>query len=302
MPLTTTTAANTIKQAYEGGFEVGVFRNNSLLKWFPPPFPAVGDTAYRWKINTAGNDSVEVYTEGQAQKDPGNQTFGNAAVSWTYVRGMLQFSGHALDALKSNWINQADEEANLLMDDLIDLITTSFMGGTYGIELSVDYGSAYAGITRNGSASYFEATETAVSRKLAFQDLIDLQETMRDNDKGSRFGPGNGLILCPLNQETNIYQLTGQPAVKNIGPSDAAQNLTAQTFNGVPIVGLPDWTDSVIAFLDMRPEKWKYPVIRPFSVKEMAPSGDSDVYQVSWGGSLVNKMPKFDGKLTSVTA
>ena len=54
--------------------------------------------------------------------------------------------------------------------------------------------------------------------------------------------------------------------------------------------------------IDERPDNFKGKIIRPFSVKDMGPSGDSDVYQLSWGGQLVCKQPRFQGKLTGVTA
>jgi len=297
VPLTTSTAANSICEAYAPGFEQAVFRNDSLMGLFSWT-PAVGDTAYRWKLNSAGNNSVEVFTEGQGQPIAGNQTFVNAAVDWTYHRGMLQFTGHALDALKSNWIPQADEEARLLMEDLKDLMTTGFMGSTYGLELAVDYGSSYAGITRNGSAGYFESTETAVSGALSTDDLLDLRETIRDNDKAGR--PKK--IICAENQSTNVYRLGGPHVIYNGQPGEKAPGIGSQTFAGMPIIALPDWSDTVIMMIDDGGDNFVGKEIRPFSVKDMGPSGDSDVFQLSWGGQLVCKQPRFQGKLTGVTA
>jgi hypothetical protein len=298
LPLTTSTASTTIREAYAPGFKNLVWRNNTLFQHFPEWRGPGGDEYVRHKVHSAGNDSVEIFTEGQAQPDAGNQDFVNSYVAWLYFRGMLQVTGHARDALQSRWIDHISLEGTLLRDDIVDLMTTSYMGSTYGIELSVDYGSAYAGITRNGAAGYWESTETAVDRALAFSDMVDLQETIRDNDKGGM----PGMWLCSLNQESNIYRLTGQPAIKNIGPADNAPGLTAQTFNGVKVVALPDWSDTVICCLDMRPEKWDMRVTREFEVKEMAPSGDSDVFQLSTGRCMFNTEPKYDGKLTGVTA
>lgn len=297
MPLTVTTAANTIKTAYAPGFEEGVFRNHSLFRMFTWR-DAVGDTAYRWKVNDSGNSSVEVFTEGQAQPGAGVQSFQNCAVDWTYFRFMVQVTGHARDALKSRYIDHIDEEARLGRSDLIDLITTGFMGSTYGLELAVDYGSSYAGVTRSGSAGWFESTETATNAALATSHLIDLQETIRDNDKGGK----PSLLLGSINQESNLYQLSGPHVIHNSNPSDKAPGLNSQMFAGKTCVFLPDFSDTVIMLLDMRPSNWAPMQIRPFSVKQMAPSGDSDVYQVSWGGQLVCRMPKFQGKLTGVTA
>lgn len=297
MALTTTTGANAIREAYEPGFNEAVFRNNSLMSlfnWTESP----GDTAHRWKLNSAGNDSVEVFTENGVQPAAGNQTWVNAALPWTYFRGMAQVTGHARDALRSRWIDAIDEEFTLLRADLVDLITTSFMYSTYGLELAVDFGAAYAGITRNGAAGYFESTETDVAGAISTDDLLNLMETIRDNDKGGQ----PDVILVPHNQATRIYNLAGPHTIFNANPSDKAPGLMSQTFNNIPIVALPDWTDTVAMALDRRPGNWGAKIHRPFSVKEMAPVNDSDVYQVSWAGCLACHQPKFQGKLTGLTA
>jgi hypothetical protein len=296
MPLTTTSGANAIREAYQPGFVEAVYRNNSLLGLFPAPEGAVGDTNVRWKVNSSGQ-TPEIFTEGQAQPVAGNQTYTNAAVAWNYFRGMVQVTGHAKDALQSAWLPAVEEEMTLLMQDIIDLITTTTMSGANGLETMVDSTTTYAGIAR-GAAAYWESTETAVSGALATSDLQDIDEAIRDNDKG-----GNpGLILCPWNQNTNIYRLTGTPFVQQGPVTDKSPGMLVQSFNGSNIVPLGDFANTVIMFLDMTPGKWAHVVIRDFEVKDMGPSGDSDVMQVSTGRILINKSPKLDGKLTGVTA
>lgn len=296
--LTTTNAANTIREAYVGGFEEGAFTNNTFLPLFAKK-PSVGDTSYRWKIHDSGNDSVEIFTEGQGQPTAGVQSFQNAAVAWTYFRFMVQITGHAVDALKSRWVDHEDAEVMLGMNDLVDLMTTSFMGSTYGLTLAVDYGSSYAGITRNGSASYFESTETAHNAALTTDALIDLRETCRDNDKGQR-GPARWIMS--LNQESNLYRLQGPHVISNSNPSDKLPGISSQTIAGEPVYALPDWDDNTIVRVDAGAGHIMLVEHRPFSVKPMAPSGDSDIWQFSWAGALPNHLPKYDGKLTGVTA
>jgi hypothetical protein len=296
MPLTTTTGANAIREAYAPGFDEAVFRNNSLMSLFSWQ-DAEGDTAFRWKLNSSPNDSVQIFTEGLPQPAAGNQSYVNAYVSWTYFRVMLQITGHARDALKSRWINAIEEEAILGRADLVDLITTSFMGSTYGLELAIDDTTDYAGITRSGAA-YFQSTETAHSAALTTDALIDLQETIRNAEKGGK----PAIILSNLNQESNIYRLGGPHLITNMNPGDKTPSLLNNRVAGCDVVSVPDFTTTVVMMLDMRPSNWAPRIIRPFSVKEMAPAGDSDIYQFSWGGTLVCKMPKFQGKLTGVTA
>ena len=297
--LTTSNAENTIREAYRPGFEEGLWRNGELLPLLEKR-PSFGDTSWRWKVHTTGNDSVEIFSEGEAQPIAGVQVFENAAVAFNYFRVMVHVTGHAKDALKSRWIDHIDAEATMAQTDLLDLMTTSFMGSTYGLELAVDYGDAYAGITRNGSAAYFEPTETAVDDKVTTDDLIDLQETCRDADKASK---GPAIWLMSLAQESNIYRLQGNHVITNNNPADKAPGLTRQTFNGDPVVPLRDWSSTVIMRLDMTPGKNQIIEHRPFSVLEMGPSGDSaGIYQFSWAGCFADHNPRFDGKLTGCTA
>jgi hypothetical protein len=79
-------------------------------------------------------------------------------------------------------------------------------------------------------------------------------------------------------------------------------NIQRQVIAGFPLVAVPDWTTTVVCLLDMRPGIWKKVQIRPFRVDNQGRDGDADVFQVSWGGQLILKQPRFCGKNTGVTA
>lgn len=292
-----TAGAILIKQIYLPSFIDGTFKNNSLVSLFPAPQDSGGDTACRWKVHSDVNGSVEVFTEGQVSPTPDSQEWVNAAVNYTYFRAAIQITGHARDAMRSNWVNGIEEEMTLAREDVIDLMTTSFLGATYGLEVSVDSTTTYAGVTR-GSATYFEAYETAVSAALGYANLIAMYQALRDNDRGAK----PSLILCPWNQYTRIYNLSGGPALRQNPTPDVANGYEAISFNGIPIKPIPDMTDTVLLMLDTSPEKWAHITHRAWDVKEMAPSGDSDVYQLSYAGTLCCKDPMRQGKLTGLTA
>lgn len=292
-----TQGALLIEEVYQPSVVEAVYINNEFLSLFPAPTQQVGGRYVNWLVHKGGNGSVEVFTEGQGSPNSGGQTYALAQVAWTYIRAMVEITGHARDALQSGYADGIEGEMTGAANDIRDLLNTSFMGGTYGLELAVDSGSTYAGIAR-GSAAYFESTETAVGGVLAFSNLIDLEEAIRDNDKGGR----PKMIVCPWNQNTNIYNLGGQPAIKMIGAGDPAPNYTGQTFNGKPIVAVGDMTDTVIAMLDMSPGEFGVVQIRPFRVDFQGRGGDADVYQVSTGAAFVTYCPKHHGKLTGVTA
>jgi len=288
-----------IEEVYRPGFVEAVYRNNDFLSRFPAPITQRGGRYVNWMVHRSGNGSVEVFTEGQASPNAGGQLYALAQVAWTYVRGNIELTGHALDAMQSNYTGAdlLEEEMTQVQEDLRDLLNTSFMGGTYGLELAVDSGSTYAGIAR-GSASYWESTETAVSGTLAYSDLVDIFEAISDNDKGGKVTE----VQVPWNQQTNIYNLAGMPATKMTTPEDAARGLTGQTFNGRPIVAMGDMTDTVIMMLDISPGQFEVVQIRPMQARFQGRAGDADVYQISTGAAFICKNPKRQGKLTGVTA
>jgi hypothetical protein len=307
VPFTTTGTANgavLISEVYGPGIVDAVYTNDWLSTQIGGRsiFPTKvwgGGTKANWLVRKAGNSSVTVFTEGEAQNAADAQSYAHAAVAWTYLRGMVQISGHALDAMRSNYASMSvvDSEIGGTSKDLGDLLCTSFLGSTYGLEVAIDNTTTYAGIAR-GSAAYFESTETDVSAKLAATDLLDLLETIRDNDKGGR----PSCWLAPLNQQTNMYNLSGVPSVTQVTDQDRAPAFGNQSFGGLPIIAIGDMTDSLIVALDARPGQLDVAVIRPLQVKPMAPSGDSDIYQLSIGAALLVYSPKNSGKLVNLTS
>lgn len=297
MALTTSGLTNNvvIRETYAPGFEEGLYRNNGLLPVLPAPIDSGGDTSYRWKFNTTGNNSVEIYTEGQAQLPAGNQVYADCAVDYLAFRFMTQVTGHARAALRSNWIPAIEEEQTLGLRDLIDLITTTYMASTYGIEAGVAATGSYAGQTR-GSITWFESLVTAVNASLALSDIEDMLEAMKDNERGRV----PSMLFGPVNQETNIYRL-GLTAGMRVGDySNPLPSFQNQTIGGMRGVFLGDWTNTVL--VACRPEHLVVVQHQPYQVKDMSPSGDSDVFQNSYMGVIVVKQPKLCAKLTGVTA
>jgi len=213
---------------------------------------------------------------------------------------MIQITGHAQDAMKANWVNGLEEEMTQIRPQLQDLITTTMLSAANsGIQVQIDSLTAYAGLTR-GAISWFESYEAAINDIISYSALMTAYRTLRDNDIAAK----PDLILCPWNQKQRIYQITGQPAIKYIGPNDAAAGFTTDcAFAGVPVEAISDLTDTVILYIDRTPGNWVHIKHRDWSVKPMAPSGDSDVYQISYAGiGPLCRNPKKQGKNTGCTA
>jgi hypothetical protein len=290
------TGAILIQENYDAQFREAVWKNNELTSMLPLKKSNSGNYC-NWIVHRGANGSVEVFTENQAQPVAGNQSWINAQVAYTYFRAMIQITGHARDAMGAGLVDGIDQETIMAIEDIRDLINTSFLGGTYGLEAAIDSTTTYAGIAR-GSASYWESTETAHNAALSYTAMINLAEAIKDNDKGGR----TTHWLMPWNQTTNYFNTAGQQAVKMIGPEDALRGYSYQSVDGKPVVGLGDMTDTVIIAMDMRPGQIEIVEQLPFQVDFQGRSGDSELYQISWAGCMPVYSPKLHGKLTGVTA
>lgn len=299
---TTTTGANFLTTVYQDEWSNAVYTNpflRMLTNWLGEPREKRGNTnKYQWLLRSAGNSSVEVFDETTSYPTEGYQASVKAEISPTYIRSAVNIQDIMLDAMGgAGEVDITDFEISGSMDDIADLYGTSFLGSTYGLELAVDYGSAYAGITRNGSAAYFEATETAVGGSLAMSNLEDLLEVTKDNDKG-----GNpNLWVCPGNQLTNILRLAPTNQTQYT-VNDKMGQWVMPTLAGRPIIEVGDLTDTVIFLLTMNKKCFDLMYWRRMRIDPMAKTNDSKRFQVSSGIAFPCKMPKYQGKLTGVTA
>jgi len=300
MATTLTTHAEVLQDEYAPMYTEAMFRNSSLVPLFGPPMMSPGGDSRKWLVHSGVNDSVKIFDEGDASSDPGNQAYVTASLSYLHLQGLTQITGHARAALRSGHFDSIDEEATGCIADMVDLYNTSLMGSTYGLLVAVDSTTTFAGIAR-GAASYFESKETAVSGILALSDLQDLEEALKDNDRGARLG-SNGLILSAMNQRTRYYNVTGGPATQMIGDRDKAPALSGQLeYAGMPFIGLPDFDDNTLLMLDMSENNWDNMIHEDFMVHDQGRSGDSDVFMFTFRGNLICKNPVTMGKLTSLT-
>lgn len=294
-----------IQEQYRPDFTRAWFANDALfpilginpktLKRHP------GGAYHNWTVTMAG-PSPAVFTEG----DPlsaSNSTFLRAYVSPVYVGMLMTVTGISLDsavgaAAIRDAVGSNVEEA---MAALIDLMTTSFLGSTYGLELAIDSASNYGGLTR-ASYTAFQSTETAAGSVVPSYDLFSNMITgMRDNDKGSKISKQTGAIIIPGNLTKEVYDICGSKGIHILPSNDAADGLSDMKFDGISVYPVPDVTDTVALFLDLSPgniEAFKW---RDYTVEFHSRSGDDQVFEISAGMSLAIKNPKNHGKLTGLS-
>lgn len=265
--------------------------------------PQPGGTGVNWVVRKSGS-SPEIFVEHQGQPSAAVSDYVHASVDWTYFRSMVQVTGHARDAMRSAYARQdtaggpMDLELLQAARDITDLMNTTYLGATYGLTNAVSATGTYAGITR-GAATYFESLVTAVNRDLEMTDLLDAFEALEDNDRGGK----SFVVVCPLNQRTRLFQLSPPAGMKVTQPGNVTAGFYDQLLLGKwPVLAIGDLDDSTLVILENSNGNNFMRVIRPFEAKEMSPSGDSDIVQLSTGNAWGVRHPKVSAKLTGLSA
>ena len=309
-----------LREIYKPAFEDAVFRNNQLLGLTingQPLMPEVQspDGLYRFPINYAGNTSAAVFAEGASAPVPVAQSYISCAMSAVYFWAWTRVTGHVRDRVRNGAVaagaNPIDNEFMAGFEDLRDLVNTSFMQSTYGLEQIIDDANTVGGIAQ-GTYTGFAASVTNHNGVLTRTGLLNIDETCRDSQGGAA-----NVILTAHNQLTNYSALTGEPNAQNSslsvelglvggGSLDLAPNHGGLSFKGAPIVGLNDWTDTIIMGLDLRRTKSGPNIVqfsvRDFDIRGPQMSGDDDVYEMSTARGLAVHRPALCWKLEDVTA
>lgn len=322
MPATTTTLTTLIKPVPYDQMVMIKWTNRELFTILRSigvkEVQSQGGANFTWRINRAtGNSGTEIFTEGQAVPAAGSQTYLDPALNYIYHRSIVEISGHAMDQLRSHYISDAQVgSANLYgevtgaMDDLEDLYTNTFLGSTNnGLQIAIDSTGTYAGQAR-ATFTDLQSFETAgAAGALTIAMLRDTWEGVRDNDRGGNVQA----IIMPWNQTSNYVALAQGTTTANfvrhvnekgVGPSiDLGANFSGLTFNGVPIYGVADLTDTEILMLSNVESDWLYAIQRPLSRKQLAINDDAEArLQLSIASTIVCLNPRRQGKVSDVAA
>lgn len=318
---TTTTLASVIANVYNKGRLANLTFVNDYMVQLPgaadeggqdkkprglfPIYPSRGGSAYRWTVQTGGPTARE-YNEGQAPPAPGNNTYVEASLAYStgYFDVAVELTGHAIDALKDEGaiIEEVDKIILDATRSLQDAINVKALGATdWGLQLAIDAAGTYAGLAR-GTYTTWVAGEVAVGGAQSRAALRDGVEYLTDNDIGARHQ--DLIILEPVNQVSNYHALglsTAHPvqmAVQGGAPLDLG--FTGESFEGIPIYGIPDLTDTVIMILDRSKVYWV--MHRPPTLELKQTAGDSLSWYLTVCMILVVEDCSHSYKMTGVTA
>jgi hypothetical protein len=320
--VTTTTLANVLRTVYNPEVLADLVFGNDYLFQLPgaasedtadghqakkprglfPVVPSRGGTSYNWPVRQA-TTAAAAYVQGQAAPAPGNNTYLMASLAYSagYFWRAVEISGHAVDALRDEGaiIEAIDREVIDAARAMQDLINTTFMGTSH-LQLAIDSAGTYAGIDR-GTYTNWGSYETNVGGALSVSALADMIEALEDNDRGARHE--DLILLCPVNQVTNYGALVGAGAgTPVVTPAGGVADLgfSGYTFQGLPIFGIPDLTDTIWLAVHRPSVKWV--LHRPLTISPKSPEGDSDKLLLTCALQMVVERPQLCGKLTGVTA
>ena len=306
----------TIAPLIEQQFNSVVFRNEG--KEFFGLFPNIGlrgGNTYDFPIKVTGNGSAATFTEGTALPVAGQGTTVLAQSAYTHYRSVANVTGHAMDAARGLPLANAaiaDEltDARLAVQDL--LTNTLYADAATGLLGLVDDSTTNLhGLSRATYTALTSHVEAGGSAALSLAMMQNTWEAVRDNDRAGK----PSIILMAVSMVTNYLNIAPQQASGGTTPINVNQwqldggrayDLGADwnnvRFNGIPIVGLPDFVDTEVVFLDLAPGNWEYVEHRPFTIEQYAKVDDSETYVVSYSSTLALRKPRQQGKIEAVTA
>jgi len=317
--VTTSTVTSLLKTVYVPGMISDiVFQNNYLFDGFGPAedtggpkisgifpiAPPQGGTSQNWPVRTAVG-AAEAFSEGQVAPSPASNTYTTATQSPAYFRIVLQITGHTLDAAKGDGeiVTIVEREVSDKVRSMRDLINTTMLGSSH-LGTIVDSSTTYAGVNRS-TYSGWQSSESAVSAALSASALEDMVEDLLDADRGASYE--DLMILMPPNQVTNYLRLAGwsgnavvQPTTLTGGAFDASFHRFQASFQGIPIISVPDMTTTEIYCIDRR--SWEWYIHRPLKIEEKPAQDDSYLWHLTCGLMLRCFEPHRQAKLTGVTA
>jgi hypothetical protein len=236
----------------------------------------------------------------------GYDTYQNCTLSWKSFRTVIEFTGFAVDDCRdeADLVNALERSVVNAARTLRDLINTTWLGtASGGLQHIISSTTSYGGIAR-GTYTTWKSYQVTTCGALTQTKLEDMIEALQDNDRG--VDVSELVLLAPWNQITNIRRFAGwsgsgaavQPYVQPGGVLELGW--VDQKFNGIPIMGVPDMTDTVILALH-RPSFYVVEH-RPLTFEEKDNPGDGRRWHLTWRGALVSEAPHKCGKLATVTA
>ena len=277
---TKTTLATAINSVFRPVM-VKTFDESTPIVDFFGTVPSLGGDSIDWKINYAGSDSAETFSEGDAAPAASYQSYVDATLGHNHFQNTVQISGHAKDALKNGYFDGAIKEIQGGVSALGHLVETTIMAD---IVDAIDDDTTYAGLTRAtyGLASFVQAGGSVA---LTVEMLENCWEAMLLD--GRTVDMSDFLWFCSPEQDM-AYQraadgLGGINLNLEMGSQlDVGRAQSSRSFNGKPIVVFSTLTNTYV--FGTKKSDILIEEARPLTIEALGKTDDTDKFLITWAG------------------
>ena len=256
--------------------------------------------------------NAEAYVRGAPIPDPDSTSSIRAYHTKDYFQGSAKVYGDQKSQTQgSDALNVAispDQKAiNTSVKNMVDLMSTTFLTD---LAAQVDSTTAFSDASLSRSTYACASYEVGSVGALALSDLEDMLEALQNTSYG--VVPVEDLVfLMARNQLTNLSRLTTgvsydstfmnfNTSTQDMGPADAGRVFRTRSFEGVPIMVVPDMTNTEMYLL--RRSTTKIYLHTGIETVFKDPAEWADQWLTTAGANLVVEDPLRCGKLTGITA
>jgi hypothetical protein len=308
------TYSTLLLEAWEAELESTLFFNdfmfnNSIFTKTESPSGSTISTGYEYSVST----TTGTFDYDDPMNDPFTLSHVRAYHNKDWYQEAARIFGQYVDMTRPGAqvsLDQAKHEIEIGTKNLIDIATTTMWSD---VETNATGTSTYSDASLTCSTydmtPYAETTSTA----LTLAHMEDAEEALLTHTTyGNKVRGREDLVWClPANQLTNLSRLGSgvaynasffQMSASSQDPSaiDAGRQFRTASFNGVPLVVVPDMTTTTLLLLH-KPDCVLYQH-RPFTIKEKSELADTMLWHLTIGCNAVVKNPKNQASLTSKTA
>lgn len=308
---TTTTLAAAIATTFEPGMTKTFYEGTPFLNLIGfPGRPNSGGDSIDWKLNYAGNAGA-IINEGDALPAAGNQTYADMTIAHILFVNTVEFTGHAVDAMKNGYFDGIKAEMDGGVSGLLHKIEEKFVTV---IEGAINDDTSYGGQTRATvhADSYVVAGGSAAN---TLANLSELYESLTLDGRGVVYDPRRHFIFSSPEQVTAYTEVA--TALMKVGDDESTgvnrPYTTSQTdakldaglmkhsieYNGLPWYSIATATNTLVTLGD------KSEIVieqsRPVTIEPLGKTDDNTKFEISWHGGLAYKDPYRAGRIEALT-
>ena len=311
MGATNTTLSTAIKTVFEPGLVKTFYEGTPFLNLmgFPGRTNSGGDSI-DWKVNYAGNAGV-IYNEGDAIPASGNQSYVDLSVSHIHFGNVVEFTGHAKDALANGYFDGVRKELDGGISGLLHKIEEKFVTVLEG---AINDDTNYGGVAR---ATYNLASDVTAggSAALTLAMLSEMYETLQLDGRSVTYDPSRHMIMSSPEQLTAYTEIASGFIVTGDAEASGANRpySTSQTdakldagmlkhsieYNQLPWYAVPTATNTLVTLLDR--SQVVIEQARPVTIEPLAKTDDNTKFWITWAGALAYLDPYRAARIEALT-